>query len=192
MELRRDDSLLQIGDKAGLSFVIQKCLPLEPDKAIFLPTLRHALSRIYTLKSDLHPDPVWTVAKEVWEAWIFINLTPITEINIKGKLDKVVQRLEKLKHTNVSKRGPSWEKEVKKFIIDLENGFDIRSKHQASIDLLVEKFEIEIGEEEELLYQDNCVPGPDGRCPRKRACAGDDKVWLKDAMVGKLRWKIKM
>ena len=65
--------------------------------------------------------------------------------------------------------------------IDLENGFDLRTSHQGTIDLLTEEFEIEVGEEEELLYMDNCVPDEDGRCPRKRACAGDDLVWLKNA-----------
>ena len=187
MDLRRDDFLPQVGDKDGLSIVIRKCPPLEFDKALFLPDLRHALSRFYTLKGEVHPDPVWTVAKELWGAWIYINLPPVTEINIKRKLDKEIQRLDKLKRTVVSKRGASWEKDMKKFILDLENGFDLRSRHQASIDLLVETFEIEIGEDEELLYQDNCVPGPDGKCVRMRACAGDDKEWLKDAIERKLK-----
>ena len=146
MDLRRHDSLLQVGDKDGLSFVIKKCPPLEFDKALFLPDLRHALSRIYTLKSELHPDPVWTVANELWGAWIFVNLPPVTEINIKRKLDKEVQRLDKIKRTVDSKWEASWEREIRKFILDLENGFDLRSRHQASIDLLVETFEIDIGE----------------------------------------------
>ena len=49
------------------------------------------------------------------------------------------------------------------------------------IDLLTEVFEIEVGEEEELLYRDNCIPDDTGRCSRMRACAGDDLVWLREA-----------
>ena len=52
---------------------------------------------------------------------------------------------------------------------------------------MTEDFEIAVGEDEELLYADNCVPGADGICARKRACAGEDQVWLKDADQRKLQ-----
>jgi hypothetical protein len=167
MDLRKSDVLLTFGEENGLPVVLKKCLPLDFDRAHPLPDLRDALSRIYTLRSECHPDPVWTVAKELWCDWIYINLPPVTEINIKKKLDNQIQNLDKLKHTNLSKRGPSWVKNVKQLLIDLDNGFDLRSTHQASIDLLSEEFEIDVGEDEELLYQDNCVPGEDGKCPMK-------------------------
>ena len=45
---------------------------------------------------------------------MFINHPPVTEINIKKNLDKEIQRLDKLTRTVVSKRGASWEKDMKK------------------------------------------------------------------------------
>lgn len=181
MDLRKGDVLLTFGEENSLPVVLKKCLPLDFDRVQPLPDLRHSLSRVYTLKSENHPDPVWTVAKELWYDWIYINLPPVTEINIKKKLDKHIQNLENLKKTNLSKRGPTWETNVRKLLVDLDNGFDLRSRHQASIDILTEEFEIVVGEDEELLYQDNCVPGEDGKCPRLRACAGEDLDWLNDA-----------
>ena len=61
--------------------------------------------------------------------------------------------------------------------MDLDNGFDIRSYHQASNADLIEEFGIEVSEEEEQLYQDNCVP-IDGKCPRKIFISGVDPKWV--------------
>ena len=181
MDLRKSDILLKFGEENGLCVVLHKSQPLDFDRAQSLPDLRHALSRVFTLRSENYPDPVWTVAKELWCDWIYINLPPVHEINIKKKLEREIQNLEKLKRTNLSKRGPTWEKSVRKLLLDLDNGFDLRSREQASIDILTEQFEIEVGEEEELLYTDNCVPNETGKCERKRACSGDDLDWIKDA-----------
>ena len=43
-----------------------------------------------------------------------------------------------------------------------------------------EEYEVLIGEDEEKLYQDNCVP-VEGKCPRKMVVGGTDQVWLKAA-----------
>ena len=64
---------------------------------------------------------------------------------------------------------------------DLNNSFDIRSYHQNVIDWISEEFGVEVGEDEDLLHEDNCIP-IDGKCPRKRICSGVDHVWLRDAM----------
>ena len=187
MDLRKSDILFSFGKENNIEVELRKTQSLDFTRAQPLPDLRHALSRVYTLKSESHPDPVWAVAKELWCDWIYINLPPVTDINIKKKLDKQVLRVDKLKRVQLTKRGPSWEKETKQLMIDLDNGFDLRSSHKASIDILTEEFEIAVGEDEELLYTDNCVPGDDGRCARKRACAGDDQGWLKDANQRKLQ-----
>ena len=163
-----------------------KLSSLDFESAQPLPDLRHVLARLYTLKAEGCADPEWKLAKELWSDWIFINLPPFNEINIKKKIEKEFKKVEKLKRTHSSKRGETWKKEMKTLLIDLDNGFDIRSFHQDTIDLLTEDYEIDVGEDEELLYEDNCVPGGDGKCPRKRACAGDDKVWIKEALERKM------
>ena len=187
MELRKDDILWSFGRENDLQVEFRKHEPLDFTKAQLLPDLRHALSRVYTLKSENHPEAVWAVAKELWCDWIYINLPPVTEINIRKKLEKQLPRIEKLKRTHLTKRGPSWEKEVRQLLVDMDNGMDLRSWHKASIEVLTEEFEIAVGEDEELLYADNCVPGDDGKCDRKRVCAGEDQVWLKDADQRKLQ-----
>ena len=181
MDLRKNDIIFQFGEEGGAHVIFMKTQPLDFQKAQPLPNLRHALARYFTLKSGGVQDPAWEVAKELWYDWIFINLPRINEINIKRKIEKEFKRVDKLKRTHTSKRGAIWKTQMDQLVIDLENGLDLRSAHQDTIDLLTEEFEIEVGEEEELLYRDNCVPDANGRCPRMRACAGDDLVWLREA-----------
>jgi hypothetical protein len=88
MELRKDDILWSFGQENDLQVEFRKHEPLDFTKAQLLPDLRHALSRVYTLKSENHPEAVWAVAKELWCDWIYINLPPVTEINIRKKLEK--------------------------------------------------------------------------------------------------------
>ena len=182
MELRKTDVLVKFGVENGLEVVIEKCPPLDFKKVQPLPSLRHALSRVYTLKSEGYPDPTWVVAKELWYAWIYANLPPFYESWIKKVLEKEMKRINKLKWTHLSKRKKSWETEMKQLILDLDNGLDLRSNNQATLNLLTEELGIEVGEDEDLLYQDNCVPGEDGRCRMKVVVGGDDKVWLRETI----------
>ena len=126
MELRKTDVLVRFGVENGLEVVIEKCSPLDFKKAQPLLCLRHALSRIHTLKSEGNPDPTWVVAKELWHAWIYANLPPFYESWIKKVLEKEMKRINKLKWTNLTKRKKSWETEVKQLILDLDNGLDLR------------------------------------------------------------------
>ena len=71
---------------------------------------------------------------------------------------------------------------MKQLILDLDNGLDLRSNNQATLNLLTAELGIEVGEDEDLLYQDNCVPGEDGRCRMKVVVGGDDKVWLRETI----------
>ena len=189
MDLQKADQLVSFGSENGCLIELKKSEALDFSKAQSLPDLRHALSRVYTLKNENHPQPIRTVAKELWYAWIYINLPPITEMNIGKKLEKQIERIDKLKRTSCSKRGPTWVKEARQLLIDLNNGFDLRSFHEASINVLINDLGIEIGEEEELLYSDNCIPGTDGLCPRKRVCGDDDPVWSKNAEIRKKKYE---
>ena len=88
MDLRKNDTLLQFGEESDVPVILMKTPPLDFQKAQPLPSLRQALSRYFTLKSAGSQDPAWDVAKELWYDWIFINLPPLTEINIKRRIEK--------------------------------------------------------------------------------------------------------
>ena len=182
MDLRKNDVLVKFGGENGLEVVIEKCQVLDFKKAQPLPDLRHAISRVHTLKSEGHPNPSLVVAKELWYAWIYGNLPPCGETWIQSRLKKEMKRINKLKWTHLSKRKKSWETEMKQLIVDLDNGLDLRSDNPATLNLLTVELGIEVGEDEELLYQDNCVPGEDGRCLRRVVVGGDDKVWLRETI----------
>ena len=180
MELRKNDTLLEFGHQDGLGVSLTKCQSLDFEKAQPLPSLRHALSRVYTLKSEGCSDPAWWAAKELWFAWIYANLPPFYESWIKNMLVKQMKRIDKLRWTHLSKRKATWKKDMQQLILDLDNGLDLRSDNQTTIDFLSDELNIEVGQDEELLYLDNCVSGEDGRCKRKVVVAGDDKVWLRE------------
>ena len=70
MELRKNDVLFEFGHEDGLGVSLTKCQSLDFEKAQPLPSLRHALSRVYTLKSEDCPDPAWWAAKELWFVYL--------------------------------------------------------------------------------------------------------------------------
>ena len=104
MDLRKTDVVLKFGDEAGLQIVLYKCQPLEFDKVQLLPDLRHALSRVYTLKAEGQDARTWLAAKELWFDWIYANLPPYYESWIKKLLEKEIKRIDKLRWTHPSKR----------------------------------------------------------------------------------------
>ena len=64
----------------------------------------------------------------------------------------------------------------------MENGFDIKAISQIVIDKYTEKYGIIYGDEERLLYEDNCAPVIKGSlCTRLRFCGGVNTTWLKAA-----------
>ena len=83
-------------------------------------------------------------------------------------LVKQMKRIDKLRWINSSKRKATWKKDIQRVILDLDNGLDLRSDSQTTIDFLTDELSIEVGPDEELLYLDNCVPGEDGRCNMKK------------------------
>ena len=89
-------------------------------------------------------------------------------------LVKQMKRVDKLRWTHSSKRKATWKKDMQQLILDLDNGLDLRSDSQTTIDFLTDELNIEVGPDEELLYLDNCVPREDGLCNMKVVVAGDD------------------
>ena len=64
----------------------------------------------------------------------------------------------------------------------LDNGVDIMAKTDEQIANLVTLYGVEFGEDERILYKDNCLPDEEtGICPRLRWCGGTDTQWLSKA-----------
>ena len=188
MELKSKDNVFKICEDSDFETGFKKCQPLDFSKAQALPDIRHVLSRRWTILAELplrldgRANKVKKVlAEELWYDWVYMNVPPVHVSNIIKKLDQLFTRVDILNRTRVEKRGPSWRIKMEKLRDDLNNGFDIRSYHQNVIDWISEEFGVEVGEDEDLLHEDNCIP-IDGKCPRKRICSGVDHVWLRDAM----------
>ena len=154
MDLKGKDILFKLGEGSPEEIVFKKTPPLDFTKKQFLPRILHLISRKYTILSEL--DGNWhdrekkvlkDLAQELWNNWIHMNVPPIQLKNVELKLDKLFKQVTKLKKTIPSKRGPTWIKEMQKLKSELQNGFDIRSFHQASIDLLANEYDIEFGVE---------------------------------------------
>ena len=67
-------------------------------------------------------------------------------------LIKQMKRIDKLRWSNSSKRKATWKKDIQKVILDLDNGLYLRSESQTTIDFLTEELNIEVGQDEELLF----------------------------------------
>ena len=178
--------MLELGAGTEVDIIIRKTHHLDFSKKQALPDIRHVISRMFTILSEYDsrmPDKEAAVrkqvAQELWESWIHMNVPPVNVTNIGRKLEKLLKLVNKLRFTAVAKRGKSWYSEMQKLKADLENGFDIRSFHSKSQELLEEEYGIEVGEEEEALYVDNCVP-VDGKCKRKAYVTKIDPKWVKE------------
>ena len=186
MELKRSDILLELGAGTEVNIIIRKTPPLDFSKKQALPDTKHVISRYFKILSECEirmPDKEATVrkqvAQELWDSWIHMNVPPMEQKNIIKKLEKMFKLVTKLRFTAPAKRGKTWVSEMEKLKSDLDNGFDIRSFHPKSQELLEEEFGIEVGEEEEALYFDNCVP-VDGKCMRKAYVTKIDQRWVKE------------
>ena len=187
-KLRSSDTLLKVGEGSEHEVVIKRADPLDLSRAQQLPDTRHVLSRYFTLLDDIPLKQVdrdrtarQVLSNEIWFDWIFLNLPPVEVKNIGLRLDKLVNSVKSLSKYPVKKRGPTWIKDMKQLAQDLDKGWDVRSFHTTSIAILTDQYEVEIGDDEEKLYKDNCLL-VDGKCPRKMVVGGTDPVWLKAAM----------
>ena len=188
MELKSRDIVLKIGEGSGVEILLRKVTPLDFSKKQQLPSIRHVISRKYTLiaafdakELDKETKARNLVAHELWYDWIMMNVPPVVMNNIRKKLDELFKRVTKLQKCAFSKRGQTWLTEMESLRLELDNGFDLRSYHSVSLEILTEKYGIDVGEEEEKLYTDNCVPGEEGKCRRIAFVSGVDPVWAKDA-----------
>ena len=190
MNLKSKDNLVKLGEGSEFVISIKKHPPLDFSQAQALPDIKHVLSRRWTLLSEFPANMQdrqtlvnKKLAYELYYDWIMINVPPINIKNIIKRLDKLFKHVDKLHKTSNTKRGASWKKEMEELLEDLNNGFDIRSFHEASHSQIeLDEFEIEVGSEEEALYIDNCIPVPGTKkCARKIFCAGVDPDWRRKA-----------
>ena len=86
-----------------------------------------------------------------------------------------------LKDVHQSKRKEAWNTRYLSLVGKLDDEFDIRRKNIKKSDEIVAFFGTEMTEEEEDLYDDNCVRVETGKCPRKRWARGLDTVWQQAA-----------
>lgn len=186
MNLKSKDTVIKIGEGSDLEIFLKKTSSLDFTRAQQLPSVKHVLSRRWTILQELpmNQGRVTMMKKELawelWYDWVYSNIPPVAINTIIKKLDKLFSHVDKLLKTAVLKRGATWKKEMETLGTDLDNGFDIRSFQEATNSQMIEEFGIDVGEEENNLYEDNCVP-IDGKCPRKIFILGIDPDWKKDA-----------
>ena len=130
-----------------------------------------------------------------------MNVYPISTKAIKEKFARFLEDIYKLKRCAVSTRGKTWNEKADDLISILDNGVDIKAVDSAMIESNKELFGVKEGEEESMLYNDNCKPyypggenpvrqnikykdwllGYWGRCPNLILCTGVDKDCKRDA-----------
>ena len=188
MDLRGKDFLLKIGEGTAVEIIIKRTSSLDFSKRQALPNIHHVISRKYTLIADYDKKMVDKenaaineIAHELQYDWIYMNVPTVCWKNVKKKLQELFKLVKKLEKTYPTKRGKTWFTEMEKLKLELDNGFDIRSFHDVSITEMTEKYGIDVGEEEEKLYVDNCVPEENGKCRRKAYVTGVDPAWVKQA-----------
>ena len=161
METRKDNNLACLGE---ITFNKRRD-PLDLSKAQQLPTNRYVIERYLTSMKDKplrlknkKDTVVHELAEELQYIWIFMNIPPLTTNGVKRQLEKLFAIFDKLRFTAVHKQKDSWHREVNNLISSLDNGHDIKTDDAKTIHDVVEQYGIVPGEEEELLYVDNCVP----------------------------------
>ena len=197
--LRKDSVLWEL---KGIKFSVAE--PLDFSKAQMLPSFKHLIERYLTLnksKESTMKSICQTLASEFEFSWIYMNVYPISTRAIKEKMSRFLTDVDKIRRTAEAKRGKTWNEKVDDLISILENGVDIKCSDAERIDYMEEIFGVAEGDDEILLYKDNCKPkvpeeavrhstkhkdwllGDWGTCRRQRSCSGVDKGWLKELIV---------
>ena len=86
--------------------------------------------------------------------------------------DKLVSKIKKLKDYPLNKKGTKFDMELNDLRKQLDCRVDIFGNDR--IKSLETDLGIVYGEEERLLYEDNCKLNNDGLCPRLHWCGGED------------------
>ena len=181
MNTRKDDVLVRLGDA-----VFRRVGPLDLGVLQQLLNYQHVYNRYLSILAEkplrLHCKnsiAIRELAEELREAWIYMNIPPMTTNGVVKKLEKVTIRFDKHYRLHESKRGSKWLKENNTIISDLENGFDIKATKQEVIDQCITDYGVVSGTDEASMYEDNCIPDPTtNRCARRRWNGSTDQRWL--------------
>ena len=185
MNLRKDDVLF---DAFGIKFRKREELDLSVSQQ--LPTYRFLVERFYTKMLELPKTMSGKKDKVIREmtedfrfTWIFMNIPPKTYNSCKQIITAFINTFYKLRYTTVAKQKESWNKEVADLKSKLDDGVDIRSLDKSVCECIVNEYGVEVEEEEEMLYKDNCVRESNNSCPRVQWCAGVDTAWWRSALI---------
>ena len=151
-----------------------------------LPDHRYLYERYFTLLNELPSTMkgknnivIGDLAKEFTFIWTHCNIPFKSRKWIETILNKLTTGIVKLKKYPVEKRGSKFDSQVNDLRKSLECGLDIFGENR--IETLKTDLGLVYGEEERLLYEDNCIPNSDGVCPRSRWCGGEDYQWNRKA-----------
>ena len=184
MNTRKSDILIELGD-----LVFRKEPRLDLTVLQQLPTYNYVYNRYLTLSSEKplrlprkNAIVVNELAEELRDIWIYMNIPPITLVGITKKLEKLWKQFDTHCNTAKSKRSTHWKNTNDLIKSSLQHGFDIKATKQEVIDQCVSTYGVEPGNEEILMYKDNCIPDPNTNlCPRKRWNGSTDQKWLVNA-----------
>ena len=107
-----------------------------------------------------------------WVTWVTLKLkihsfqkTLEYTRAIKEKMSRFLTDVDKIRRTAEAKRGKTWNEKVDDLISILENGVDIKCSDTERIEYMQEIFGVAEGDDELLLYKDNCKP----KCLRRQS-----------------------
>ena len=129
MNLKSKDTVIKIGEGSDLEICLKKTSSLDFTRAQQLPSVKHVLSRRWTILQELpmNQGRVTMMKKELawelWYDWVYSNIPPVAINTIIKKLDKLFSHVDKFLKTAVQKRGATWKKEMGTLSMDLNNGF---------------------------------------------------------------------
>ena len=182
---------------------ISVCDPVDFNKGTMLPSKRFVLERFLTLRQveqkaggkfkGLRKSVINDLAHELQEAWIFMNIYPISIKHVRIKLEKFITDFEKLRDYDVQKRNETWRKRFDEFKLKIDNGFDIRTREVSVQKHLEKSYDVRMTESDEQFYLDNCQELEadfclqdgskrlKGQCKRLGRSVNVDALWWKSA-----------
>lgn len=184
--LRSSDNLFELGE---IKFIKQEKIDLS--KTFQLPTYKYVVERYFTeigkrAKTEIgkKDSVIHDLSVELTDIWIFANIPPMTMRAVRILLEKDIKLIDKLKRTAKSKRLDKWNEQVSVVAKKAMCGYNIKSDDTEVIQKMVKEYGVEYGEEEILLYEDNCGKVDEGQWSaglRLRWCGGTDIGWWREA-----------
>ena len=120
-----------------------------------------------------------------------MNISPQPRKVVHEKVTKCLEEFDNLRDYPKVKRSNLFNERFEKIASVLENGFDIKASNQTVIDKHVNLYGVLYGDEEKLLYNDNCVASEGNACSRIRFCGGVDISWWRAAKARRDKWVLK-